>query len=249
MKYLQQSQNVRGILVCIQQQTTRRCAQFDLCSPRSKKTEEQKIESFVWSHIGGLGATTEPGLFVQHLGACLLSWTAEGQTNWNLLPGNRQSLSLLSLLIRWLQPTTSLTSTPYCQDLTRACTAHREHNVYGQQLGLYLVIIKIWGKQMKDTIGSEKLSALQAVRRDDLESSSIAGCCGNRCCWENELRQSEFSTRFHYIFLHLGFFFLWKSLPHSQLSTLFLCCSVVLKVSSLLASCWHPSSSSFPYCF
>jgi len=60
-------------------------------------------------------------------------------------------------------------------------TACREHNSRCQQLGLCLVAIKSRGKPIKDSSGSEKLSALQAVGWDDLESSSIDGCCSNRC--------------------------------------------------------------------
>lgn len=52
MKYLQQSQNVQGILVCIQQHTM----YSYLCSPQSMRTKEQKKEELVLSHIRGLGS-------------------------------------------------------------------------------------------------------------------------------------------------------------------------------------------------
>lgn len=47
MKYLQRSQNVRGILVCTQQHTIGSCAYFYPRSSQSKKTAEQKMEEFV----------------------------------------------------------------------------------------------------------------------------------------------------------------------------------------------------------
>lgn len=78
---------------------------------------------------------------------------------------------------------------------------------------------------MKDTIGSEKLSALQAVRWDDLESSSIAGCCSNHCCWENEPNRMNSAHDF-ITFFCTCFFFMEKPPTHSAfnfVSLLFSC--------------------------
>lgn len=102
MKYLQQSQNVRGILVCIQQHTICSCVCFYLCSPRSKRTKEQKMEELVSSHIRGLGSARAE---LCRAPQGLSSWMNCERTDKPASPLSKQAIILTSVLANILTAT------------------------------------------------------------------------------------------------------------------------------------------------
>lgn len=63
-KYLQQGQNIQGILGCVQQHGAQLCTSLSAW-PCSRESAEQQREGFVSSRGGGAGATAEPGLVLQ----------------------------------------------------------------------------------------------------------------------------------------------------------------------------------------